>query len=388
MNTSADTVASPDAATEVTGVAEGGAHESGAHELDATVLHASTAPPTRHDHSSQDSVSTAVHPATHGVRPPRPDGRGGRGARRPPRPPRSPRPRRSRLPQSGPRAKAPRDLRWWAGVAVLTVSVLLLSFVVHVAVLSTAQHHRAQALAYDTLRDSLAKAETPVGQLVDEEQMTPAGTPVALLEAPAIGLSEVVIEGTASDLLRSGVGHRRDSVMPGQAGTAVVLGRQLAYGGPFAQLSRLVPGDEIVVTTGQGTSTFRVVSLRRAGDPMPEPLRRGEGRLELQTADGLALFPSGVLHVDADLVSPTQETPGRVMGYPALPAEERAMGADPASWFIAFFMFVFFAAAAAAVIWLWRAWGRWHAWLIGVPILLALGVATADLVMNALPNLL
>lgn len=266
--------------------------------------------------------------------------------------------------------------------------MLLLSFVVHVTVLSAAQHHRAQTLAYTELREGLAKAEIPVGQLATEEEMTPIGIAVALLEAPSIGLSEVVVEGTTSHTLRSGIGHRRDSVMPGQSGTAVILGRQLTYGGPFAQLNRLTPGDEITVTTGQGVSTFRVVSLRRAGDPMPEALARGEGRLELQTADGLALFPSGVLHVDAELVSEPMQTPSRVMGYPALPVEERAMGADSASWFIAFFLFVFLAAAAAAIMWLWHVWGRWHAWLIGVPILLALGIATADVVMNALPNLL
>ncbi|WP_375385429.1 sortase [uncultured Microbacterium sp.] len=306
----------------------------------------------------------------------------------PARPPRTPRRPRSRLPAPAPRTPAPRDGRWWLGAAILTASLLLLSFVAHVAVLSTAQHYRAQTIAYSALREGLAKAETPVGQLVGEEDMTPIGTPVGLLEAPSIGLSEVMLEGSSSEVLRSGIGHRRDSVMPGQAGTAVVLGRQLAYGGPFSQVNRLVPGDEITVTTGQGTNTFRVVSLRRAGDPMPQALGRGEGRLELQTADGLALFPSGVLHVDADLVSKAQQTPSRVMSYPALPPDERAMGQNGAAWFSAFFAFVFFAAAGIGMWWLWRSWGRWHAWLVGVPVLIVLGVTTSDLVMNALPNLL
>jgi LPXTG-site transpeptidase (sortase) family protein len=260
--------------------------------------------------------------------------------------------------------------------------------VAHVAVFSAAQHHRAQAIAYTDLREGLAKAETPVGQLVGEEDMTPIGSPVALLEAPAIGLSEVVLEGSSADVLRSGIGHRRDSAMPGQAGTAVILGRQLAYGGPFAQINQLAPGDEITVTTGQGVNTFRVVSLRRAGDPMPEPLSGQKGRLELQTADGLALFPSGVLHVDAELVSEVQETPSKVMAYAALPTDERPMGQNNDGWFTAFFVFVFFAAAAIGMWWLWRSWGRWHAWLVGVPVLVALGVTTSDLVMNALPNLL
>jgi len=305
-----------------------------------------------------------------------------------PRGPRPPRPRRYRLPLPGPRPRAPRDGRWWAGVAVLTASVLLLSFVVHAVGFSAFAHYRAQTLAYGELRTSLAKAETPVGQLTDADVMTEMGTPVALLEAPTIGLSEVVLQGSSSDVLRSGIGHRRDSVMPGQDGTATILGRQSTYGGPFSQLYRLQPGDPITVTTGQGDSVYLVLGLRRAGDPQPPAREAGTGRLELQTADGLALFPSGVLYVDAELVSTVQQTPSSVMGYPALPPEERAMGQQSGSWFIAFFFAVFLAAAAAGVIWLWRTWGRWQAWLIGVPVLLALGVATADVVMDALPNLL
>lgn len=298
---------------------------------------------------------------------------------RPPRPPRLPQP---------PRPLAPRDGRWWAGAALLTASLLLLGFVAHTAAFSAFQHYRAQTIAYDELRVTLAKAETPVGQLTDEETMVALGTPVALLEIPAIDLSEVVVEGSTSDVLRSGPGHRRDSVMPGQSGLSVILGRQTTYGGPFADLYRLAPGDDITITTGQGVNTYRVFGLRRAGDPMPPDLAANKGRLELQTADGLALFPSGVLHVDAELVSKTQQKPSLVMSYPALPPAERAMGQDSGAWFIAFFAFVFFAAAGVGMWWLWTRWGRWHAWLVGVPVLVALGVATADIVMNALPNLL
>ncbi|MBE1877654.1 sortase [Myceligenerans pegani] len=289
---------------------------------------------------------------------------------------------------SAPRPKAPRDGRWWAGAAIMTVSMLLIAFVGHAALFSAAQHHREQVLAYDELRTSLARATTPVGQLDLDGDLVEPGAPVALLEIPALGLSEVVAEGSTSRVLRSGPGHRRDSVMPGQAGTSVILGRQLTYGGPFGGLERLVPGDEIRVTTGQGEHTFQVFNLRRAGDPLPEPLAAGQGRLELMTADGLQLFPSGVLHVDAQLVSEVQPTPTKVLAEPALPAEERAMAGDDGAWYTAFFVLTFFVAAGAALWWLWTSWGRWHAWLIGVPVLLALGVTCADIVMDALPNLL
>lgn len=364
----------------------------------ADTTEASTAPATRddpgHEHapgsvSLPGEVVSVLGKVRLGRR------RGGRGLDRPPLlgtggPPGSRRGARSRLPMPAPAPLqlAPRDGRWWAGAAILTASLLLLGFVVHVAAFSTFAHHRAQTLAYDDLRTSLAKAKAPVGQLDVNGELVAQGTPIALLQIPAIGLDEVVLEGSSSSVLRSGVGHRRDSVTPGQEGLAVLLGRQTTYGGPFGGLNRLAPGDQITLTTGQGTATYTVFGLRRAGDPMPEQLRSGAGRLELMTADGLALFPDGVLHVDAELTSRTYDTPSKVMQYEALPVGERAMGQDAAAWFLAFFAFVFFVAAGAGLWWLWTSWGRWHAWLVGLPVLIALGTATADAVMNALPNLL
>ncbi|MDR2453128.1 MAG: class E sortase [Bifidobacteriaceae bacterium] len=267
-------------------------------------------------------------------------------------------------------------------------SALLLAFVAHAAVLSGLQHQRAQTLAYEELRVTLAKAEAPTGQLDLNGQMVALGTPVALLEIPKIGLREVVLEGTTAAVLRGGAGHRRDSVLPGQPGTAVVLGRQATYGGVFSELHRLAPGDAITVTTAQGQATYQVFALRRAGDPLPEALRSGQARLELMTGDGLALFPSGVLHVDAELVTQAHGVSQKVMAYAALPAAERAMGQAEGAWYTAFFAAVFCAGAGFGVWWLWRSWGRWQAWLIGLPVLLALGIACADSAMNALPNLI
>jgi LPXTG-site transpeptidase (sortase) family protein len=283
---------------------------------------------------------------------------------------------------------APRDARWWVGLVVTVASLLALVFVVHAAVISGLRHERAQALAYQDLRLALAKAEAPTGQLDLNGEMVAAGTPVALLQIPTLSLSEVVLEGTTAKALQDGPGHRRDSVLPGQPGTAVIMGRQATYGGPFRELRRLVPGDQITITTGQGAATYRVFALRRSGDPLPERLRPGQGRLELITGDGLALFPSGALHVDAELVSEPFPGSSKVMAYAALPAAERAMGQDSSAWFLAFFAIVFTAAAGLGIWWLWRSWGQWQAWLIGLPIALALGVSCVDSIMNALPNLI
>jgi sortase A len=343
---------------------------------------ASTAPPTRRDALPGRRTDREVTEVLPPIAQPQ-SGNGGR----PPRPPRVPRRPGGHRPAES-RALAPRDTRWWVGAALLVVAALLVGFVAYGAVFSGLVHQRAQGIAYEQLRESLAKATVPTGQLIGEDTPTPMGTPIALLHIPAIGLSEVIREGTTSTVLQEGAGHRRDSVFPGQAGTAVLLGRQLAYGGPFSGLIRLKPGDPITVTTGQGEHEYRVVGIRRAGDPMPVGLTAGQGRLELQTADGLPLFPNGILYVDAELMTKAAGNPSRLLGYAMLPAEERGMGQDPQAWFAAFFALLFLAAAGTGMWWMWTRWGRWHAWLIGVPVLLALGVVSANATMNALPNLL
>jgi sortase A len=287
-----------------------------------------------------------------------------------------------------PARPTPRDARWAAGAILTAVSVLLLGFVAQVSVFSSLQHQRDLVTGYADLRTSLAKGEAPVGQLDANAALVAPATPVALLQIAKLGLSEVVREGTTADVLRSGPGHRRDTVMPGQAGTAVIMARQTSYGGPFAHLGRLIPGDELTLTTGQGVQTYRVFSLRRAGDPQPKQASAGEGRLELLTADGLALFPSGVLHVDAALVGTVQPASSRVMAYAALPSSERAMGSDQSAWPLAVLAVLGLILVMAAIQQLWRRWGWRLAWLIGIPVLLALGTISCDLIINALPNLL
>ncbi|WP_166880068.1 sortase [Salinibacterium sp. ZJ450] len=281
-----------------------------------------------------------------------------------------------------------KDTRYWVGVAWLTISALVLGFLLHVVVISGLQHQRAQTLGYDELRDSLAKSETPVSQIDFTDNPVAAGTPLALLEIPKLGLRQVIVEGTTAETLREAPGHRRDSVLPGQAGTSVILGRQTTYGGPFGTLSRLQPGDVIRVTTGQGVNTFEVFGLRRAGDPQPAAPSRGEGRLELVTADGPALFLTGALHLDAALVSDTQDTPGRIFTETALPPEERALGVDSSGWAVVIVYLMLMVAAAVGTRWAWRHLGRWQTWLAGAPVLLIVGMGTADAIVNIMPNLI
>jgi LPXTG-site transpeptidase (sortase) family protein len=273
------------------------------------------------------------------------------------------------------------------GSVLAMISILSLSLLAQLAILGGLAHDRDQDKAFRELRNSLANSIAPVGPTDEAGHVLEADTPVAILEIPALGVSEVVLEGTTSTVLMSGPGHRRDTPLPGQSGTSVVFGRRGAYGAPFERVRELRPKDEIVVTTGQGRHTFSVLSVRRAGDPLPPALTKGAGRITLVTADGPAFKPSGVLRVDADLTSQAQPTPAQIPAR-ALPENEAAMAGDTSELIPLMLWGLLLVTAALGTVWVRHRVGRWQAWVIGVPVLVVLGGAAIDSVAALLPNLL
>ncbi|HWH25612.1 MAG TPA: sortase [Pseudolysinimonas sp.] len=270
----------------------------------------------------------------------------------------------------------------------MLVSALLLGLVAHVSVVGNLQHSRSQVLLYQELRTELALATTPLGQLDVNGDLVPNGTPIAHLAIKKLGIDEVVVQGTRSEDLIAAPGHRRDTVFPGQEGTSVIMGRQATFGGPFGGLGAIVPGDTIEVVTGQGTSKYEVIGIRHDGELLPERLSKGEGRLELITADGTALAPSGALHVYASLKGHAHEKPAPVFTSAVLDPSEDAMAADSTGWFPTLFWLQWLIAAAIALRWVRGRWGVWQTWMIAIPILLGLGAFTANAAMTNLPNLL
>ena len=296
--------------------------------------------------------------------------------------------KRPNRPRNTKPAPTPRDIRWWVGVVWLLLSALLLGFVTHVTIIGSLQHSRAQYVMYQQLRTELALATAPLGQLDVNGKLVPNGTPVGLIRIDRLGISEVFVQGTTPIDLTKGPGHRRDTVLPGQVGTSIIMGRQATYGGPFGALSALIPGDQIIVITGQGESTYTVFGVRREGDLLPEALSSGQGRLELITANGVPLAPSGALHIDASLDTKPNETPSPVFTKEVLAPSELEMGADSAGWFPLLFWLQWLTVAVIALRWVRGRWGRWQTWMIAVPVVLALGAATAGAAVTILPNLL
>lgn len=271
---------------------------------------------------------------------------------------------------------------------LIVLSLLASSVALHLVVVSSLEHRSAQQRSYSSFRRAVAEGTAPTGPTDRSGRLLRHGTPVAFLEIPSIGIREVVGEGTSGGDLMAGPGHRRDSPLPGQAGTSVVLGRQAAYGGPFNRLAELRSGAKITVTTGQGVSTFTVVALRYGGEPAPPSLRSGQGRLLLVSAAGAAYVPSRVLRVDADLDSPALPAPPPTARAAALPAPERIMATDASTlWKLALWLQALIA-VTAGIVWSWHRWGRPQTWVVFFPLTTLVGLSASAEALRLLPNLL
>jgi LPXTG-site transpeptidase (sortase) family protein len=209
---------------------------------------------------------------------------------------------------------------------------------------------------------------------------------MALLEIPSLGVKEVVGEGTTGPVLMSGPGHLRSTVFPGGVGSSVIFGRAATYGGPFAHIHELHRGAQIKVTTAVGTSTFRVVDTRYAGDVVP-PLASGQARLTLATATTSFFVPSGVVWVDADLVGSPLPAASPAA---AVPTSERPLGVDTGTSVLgalALWLAVLVCVLAAAV-WMWHRRGRVQAWIIFSAPVAVVAYFVAGHASALLPNLM
>ena len=275
-----------------------------------------------------------------------------------------------------------------ARVALIMVFVLSFMLFLQLVVLGSLQQSAAQERSFDRFRAQLANGVAPVGPTDNQNRLLASGAPVAFLEIPEIGLRQVVGEGTTPSVLFSGPGHRRDTVLPGQVGVSVIMARRAAFGGPFAKIDQLEEGDTILATTGQGLFEYEVIGVRREGDPVPPPPEAGAARLLLATADGRPFLPDGVLRVDAEMTGAPVVGAARSITAATLPSSEQFMGADTSTlWALALWLQLMTLLSLGAV-WAWHRWGHAQAWIVFLPPLLLVGLATSGEVARLLPNLL
>jgi sortase A len=268
----------------------------------------------------------------------------------------------------------PRMILQASGAGLLLLALIVLGFIGYLYGFSGIQEARAQTLLYTKLQGELSAQLAPLGP-------TTPGAPVAIINIPSIGVRDlVVVQGTSSEDMMAGPGHRADTPLPGQAGVAQIYGRRATFGAPFARLAELLPGDIIQTITGQGESTYTVAAIADSShiikDPVPD-------RLVLLTASSPAV-PSYYIEVDARLATGVKSgpPPARVIDSSELPlAGDNSVLPITLVWAMALVL-----VAAGGTVAALR-WSPWVAYLVTVPVALAVLWNLYQNLAALLPNL-
>lgn len=87
------------------------------------------------------------------------------------------------------------------------------------------------------------------------------GTPLGVVHIPRFddGFAVPMISGTSLPVLEDGIGWNTHGARPGETGNLGLAGHRTTWGKPLNQIAELVPGDPVIVETGAGWYTYRVV---------------------------------------------------------------------------------------------------------------------------------
>jgi sortase A len=78
------------------------------------------------------------------------------------------------------------------------------------------------------------------------------------ISIPAIDIEEPLLQGIRLATFDKGVGHWPGTALPGQVGNVVLGGHRTSGIRPFRNVDQLKKGDEIIVTTSEGTFVYIV----------------------------------------------------------------------------------------------------------------------------------
>jgi sortase A len=263
-----------------------------------------------------------------------------------------------------------------AGLAASTVGLCLILFAGYVYSFSTLQQHRDQHILLDEFTAANRTA-------IFTAKSVPEGQPAGVLTVPALGLTQVVVEGTSATDLLKGPGLMPGTARPGSLGNSVIAGHRTIAGSPFAHLNRLKRRDRIFVVTSQGRYLYRVLAVgtTRTGQRDPTSPNR-HPRLTLVTSNPSG---NGRLYVVAAL----RTTPNRlpISRHPPTPAQ-RGLSGDSAAVVPSILWGLLLGGAFAVTFYAyWRFRGRhWSVYLLSTPVLLAITLVWYGNLIRLLPG--
>jgi sortase A len=268
------------------------------------------------------------------------------------------------------------------GRTCITVGVLILLFVAYQLWGTGIREAQAQNRLEDDFAEVLAEAEaapsttttsTVPGDPATAPTIPPAveGEPTARIQIPTIGVDKIVVEGVSLADLKKGPGHYPESPLPGQEGNAAIAGHRTTYGAPFNRIDELVPGDEIIVTTIQGTFTYTMAEQLIVSPRQVEVLDdKGDNRITLTACHPKLSARQRIVVVGllAEDETPLPR-PVREEGAAPPPAIDDIDG-EGAPAYPAVLLGVLCAAIWALAWLVGRLWRKWPAYALGLPFFL------------------
>lgn len=161
----------------------------------------------------------------------------------------------------------------------LTIGTLIVLFVVYVLFWTgvkadSAMDHQIEVLQKQWAKGAVTRSPEPApdfsggtGSAGGTATVSPKapgpykyGGPFAVMYIPRLGFTwnKPVLEGTATQVLKKGLGHYRGTAQLGQEGNFSVAGHRRTYGDPFKDFPELRRGDAVVLTDGTTWFTYRI----------------------------------------------------------------------------------------------------------------------------------
>jgi sortase A len=149
----------------------------------------------------------------------------------------------------------------------ITVGALICLFVVYVLFWTGVRADGAMNHQIDVLHDQWAKRTAQPKTTAGSSAAPPRkpapyspGRPFAIMYIPRLGFTwnKPVLEDTAVNTLKKGLGHYANTAQLGQVGNFAVAGHRRTYGDPFVDFPKLRPGDAVVLTDGTTWFTYRI----------------------------------------------------------------------------------------------------------------------------------
>ncbi len=292
---------------------------------------------------------------------------------------------------SEPRSPADSSVRSRSGVLgtvarVLTamgvLSLVFGLFQSNIADISERRSQRAvRSLLAEMLETGAGFPRDPSGKQIP----IPPGSPVAALDIPKIDLHKAVVEGADAEILKKGPGVTSNSVLPGQPGQSIIIGRRTTFGAPFRQLDMLRSGDEIRATTPMGKFRYEVREIAEVDPGTATEIREARGSLlTLVTSHppgegGEALIVDAVLAGDP---STFPDPPRSLAGDEGVVA----FSGNSGSAFGTIIAGVLLLTALLAADRMYRRWRRWPTYLLTTPVILALAFAWMENLSSLFPS--